>query len=464
MAAQLTEWERSHIDSIHWLVENASHIEQHFKVKERGPDVEKDKSKDWMTFRYFALDLYSALDYTWYLLYCHFSNGGHPDLTRKGTLLSFPSKPGGVKCSDNEDQDQRRKFMDDKTKLLWGDKFGPASHFYKEIGGAILGIQPKVRVDNRGDIVEVVGPLPGSDEESFALLHFYRNCVAHKDLICFLPKKTWVEINQNTREVKLITSDHPPDRPGFYCREMEKGYWLQIPESLGRAELQIDSQRLLLDVLKQLLCFVRMIVGKLLHAALIIPPAEFILKSCIKDLTIEPNYKQTKLQDGRYEVTVRGGIDGKPYSASQSRSSVPCSVDACYVDILRQLQRSLPPESFSNPHLSWYASELVRSPEPQDIKQAQAVNALQMLNQYFQNSSKIAKKLSWGPVGPQAVPDMEQFFLAQLELTLSYSQGQDILKISSGEKKEKGKKMAMQAAAEAVVGELTRLGLIRIVS
>ena len=86
-------------------------IEQHFQMKERGRDVEKDKLKYWMTFYYFALDLYSALDYTWYLLYCHFSNGGQPDLTRKGTLLSFPSKPSGVKCSNNEDQDQRGKYI-----------------------------------------------------------------------------------------------------------------------------------------------------------------------------------------------------------------------------------------------------------------------------------------------------------------------------------------------------------------
>ena len=46
---------------------------------------------------------------------------------------------------------------------------------------------------------------PG-DQESFVhvLLHFFRNCAAHKDLMHFIHKKSWVAINQSTREVKLV--------------------------------------------------------------------------------------------------------------------------------------------------------------------------------------------------------------------------------------------------------------------
>ena len=54
------------------------------------------------------------------------------------------------------------------------------------------------------------------DGESFAFLHFYRNCAAHRNLIKFMQKKSWVQINQITRETKLVNERH----------ENEEGYIL----------------------------------------------------------------------------------------------------------------------------------------------------------------------------------------------------------------------------------------------
>ena len=59
-------------------------------------DEDVERSADWLKFRGIVLDLYSVLDYVWYLLYCHFSNDGQRDLSEKGCELGFPYKKKGI--------------------------------------------------------------------------------------------------------------------------------------------------------------------------------------------------------------------------------------------------------------------------------------------------------------------------------------------------------------------------------
>ena len=80
-----------------------------------------------------------------------------------------------------------------------GDKIGEETHLWKEIGAIILKVQPKVIVCSSGAPETEKAEVQPGDEESFALLHYYRNCAAHKGLITFMPRKSVIEINQSTR-------------------------------------------------------------------------------------------------------------------------------------------------------------------------------------------------------------------------------------------------------------------------
>ena len=209
--ASLTGWETDHLENVHLLLEQARQSYLYFEEKElrSGKEVDCRPKEDWLKFRGIVYDLYSVLDYVYYLLYCHFSNKGELDLSQKSVRFGFPSRPFGVKTSDSSKHDQQKKFVQQRLKSLWGNKVGKETHFWSEIGDIILKVQPKLMVDRYG--TRAGGPeILTEDEVSFALLRFYRNCVTHKDLIRFkFVPNSWVEINQTTEEVKLVKTEVP---------------------------------------------------------------------------------------------------------------------------------------------------------------------------------------------------------------------------------------------------------------
>ena len=119
--ASLTQWERSQLESVHLLLEQAraaiGDLAEKDKALRSGRDV--DASRDWLKFRGITFDLYSVVDYTSFLLHCHLSNKGQPDLSRKTSHLGFPSKPAGVKTSRTPAHDQSKKF-EEKLQSFWG--------------------------------------------------------------------------------------------------------------------------------------------------------------------------------------------------------------------------------------------------------------------------------------------------------------------------------------------------------
>ena len=121
--ASLTGWERDHLENVHLLLEQAKQSYLYFEEMLRS-DKKADCSPqcDWLKFRGIVFDLYSVLDYVYYLLYCHFSNRGEPDLSRKSIYFGFPSRPYGVKTSDSPRYDQQEKFVKERLESLWGDK------------------------------------------------------------------------------------------------------------------------------------------------------------------------------------------------------------------------------------------------------------------------------------------------------------------------------------------------------
>ena len=290
--ANLTKWEEQHVGIIKLFLKEAKEGIEYFENEEKklrrqnsddfpAPAIGLDETQgQWLKFREIVINLYSVLDYTWYLLYCHFSNHGLPDLTEKCTQLGFPYKKKGIKTSRAPEHDQGRKFVEGKLRLIWGDTFGEGTHFWKEIAEVILSIQPKQEVDTSGKAIGGI-TLRGV-EESFELLHFYRNCAAHRDLIKFMPQKSWVEINQTTREIKLV-NERQDDRDNYYYKRLDKGFWIDLPGSSGRQ----DPSRLLHEVLQQLLNDVVKTTTRLLWSAFLLPRERLALECDISECKLK---------------------------------------------------------------------------------------------------------------------------------------------------------------------------------
>ena len=292
--ASITEWETYQLQHIHVLLQKASRILQEFKKKEDtlrsieslpvlgtrlgATDGDEETINDWFRFRDLTYNLYSVLDYTYFLLRSHFANNGDPDHSEH-LKSGFPYKRKGVKFSNNDNQDQRKKFVSEKLKFLFADKLGEGTHFWKDIGNIILSVQPMLFVGSDGLPVDEQGQptdddtpkIKTLDQTSCALLHYFRNYTTHRDLIHFLPEKSWIEINQTTREIKLVKEYQ--QREGFYYYVLEKGYWIHLPEdALGTKQ----DDRFLLEVLHQLFEFVKRITSKLLSSALFLTPRDVL--------------------------------------------------------------------------------------------------------------------------------------------------------------------------------------------
>ena len=336
--ASITEWETHQLQHIHLLLQKASRTLQKFKKKEDTlrvieslpvlgtTDGDEEVINDWFRFRDFTYNLYSVLDYTYFLLRSHFANNGYPDHSEH-SKSGFPYKRKGVKFSNSDNQDQRKKFLSEKLKFLFADKLGEGTHFWKDIGDIILSVQPMLCVGSDGlPVDELEQPTDDDapkiktlDQTSCALLHYFRNHTTHRDLIHFLPEKSWIEINQTTREIKLVKERQ--QREGFYYYTLEKGYWIHLPEdALGTKQ----DDRFLLEVLHQLLEFVKRITSKLLSSALFLP-ARYVLENHF-DGHLEISYHRiaTRMQAvcvmklyGGGEFTVNSNTYEQPRDAEQ---------------------------------------------------------------------------------------------------------------------------------------------------
>ena len=155
---------------------------------------------------------------------------------------------------------------------LFGGKFEKESNFWKDIGSIILSVQPKLPFDDARESADILAA-----QESFALLHYYRNCATHKSLVQFVSRKSWVEINQVTRETKLV--NERCEKEGYFYRELDKaGYWIYLPATSAVIR-DADQPRLLVEVLHQLIRFVKTTSSELLSSSLLLPQAKYILKN-----------------------------------------------------------------------------------------------------------------------------------------------------------------------------------------
>ena len=250
--SRLTSWEKDQLESIRLLLKKAISIQGYFEKTNQtlrrgdGAGTQQDSAgpvaTDWMKFREIMFDLYSVLDYTYFLLYCHFANEGRPDhFHENARKCNFPFKIQGVKtCLENQEcpHDKRNDFKKEKTEFLFKGKIREGTHFYRDIIEFFLELQPKLHVATSGSIIKL--EIPEGDVESLAILHYFRNCSTHRSLIRVEQKEVWIEFNQTSRvgRANLVPTEKKKleDETYYYLDKPLKGYILQLPEGLGAKE------------------------------------------------------------------------------------------------------------------------------------------------------------------------------------------------------------------------------------
>ena len=433
-----TEWEKKQLESIELFLKQAIQAIDYFvkkneSLRDADSDEDIDRSADWLKFRGIMLDLYSVLDYVWYLLYCHFSNEGQPDFSDKGCELGFPYKKKGIKSSETPEHDQKRKFMKERLKMIWGDKIGEETHFWKEIGATILSVQPKMIVDSSGTPQTVKAKVQPGDEESFALLHYYRNCAAHKDLITFMPRKSVIEINQSTRVTRLVTSVEK--REGCFCMELDRpGFWIQLPSSIS------EPSRLLVDVLTQLRDFVVSTASQLLRSALLLPSAKSILEHHIEGCrltTVSQNQQEMMVT-----ATMKDGTQIKKAASNENRAYA--EENAC-VKIIKSLPIGMFPYSPYSCFTSHYVCSL---PQVQKLERMPDGMYIKLLDDW-------KKKLE--AENMEVVVEYNKHFLVK-----SKPSGVVVFKLCSEMADSPSADETREAAANKLIDEGVRLGLIEV--
>lgn len=282
MAAQLTPWEEDQVTCIDLLLRNAEIKQAEFNRvhtllnEPQGLDGMEDNVR--LRFRSFLSDLYSVLDYTCYLLYSHYRNGGQPSYSAESRNVKFPytTKLKQFRGDPNEDPERalKRKRDDWITKqcqLI----FGGGNDQFRNL---MEDIQPKMSVNRAGDPIPAnESPEVEGDARSFSLLHFFRNYSTHRNLINLYSEVGVLHINLDTNERTFLPAgaDNQPQAngnipPGNIQRiEIAKGFWVEVPDlrRYNRGQLQVNDPTQptpLLEVVPQLLSFVKSTRDRLL--------------------------------------------------------------------------------------------------------------------------------------------------------------------------------------------------------
>ena len=463
--AQLSEWETQQIQSIHLLLEQADGVIDYFKdnekiLSDKAAKHSQDVDTEQLKFRLMMSNLYSVLDYTYYLLYCHFSNNGQPDFSSKSTQCGFPFKAKGVKVSKTESQDQSRKFVEDKLLFLWGSKIGERSHMWKDIGKILLAVQPKMKIDAKGAIVHKRPVVECGDEESFSLLHYYRNCCTHRGLISFEAKDMIFEIDQSTRSLSVVPERN--EREGVFSFDVPKtAYWIKLPGHVveyRQAREQIP--RMLIDVLQQLFSFTRRVCSELLCAAQLLPRAAQVVRSHFRVEDVKLNGVEVKPIEGKQHAKVTIVADKDVLTEKGDHVDKFEAEDIACTKLLSTLaKRRIHPV---RPYTYFYTSILRYDTDIPVVKFDSKKNNKQILHEYKQKLNNVSLTLSTSQDEPRPVEDRHGFFSVCKWAEVLDSDGLYFVHIESGECEGKGKDAANEEAAKKVVEELDRLGFVQL--
>ena len=122
----------------------------------------------------------------------------------------------------------------------------------------ICELQPRRKVDDARAGSQGL-ELPTADAECLAMLHHYRNCVTHRDLIRIWPEDTWVRFNRDRGCYEYVNEYQKGE--STYQQQLDgQRFWIKLPN-----RIKGNKFRLLVHVLDDLNHFGRETVTKLLQ-------------------------------------------------------------------------------------------------------------------------------------------------------------------------------------------------------
>jgi hypothetical protein len=250
MAGNLTQWEKDQIKTIDNLIQKCklryyAFEREHLRLNTAAPqDVETLKKglKESVPkrLRYFAADLYSALDYLCYVSYCHFKNDGKPTNSAEARNVKFPYK--NLKKSDVDGQEVSCKKQ--RENFAW-DHFITIYLYFQPGQFVLVDASTTERYDRfkryvlNCQVITKIGadgqPLQQQDQmeeaaTNFNTLHYLRNTTVHRNLVDINVHNGWLYLNllDGSHEFvpeRIPDRDNDPDQ----WQSIEGSRWVTVP-------------------------------------------------------------------------------------------------------------------------------------------------------------------------------------------------------------------------------------------
>ena len=263
-----TEWETKVIEKIDKLLKRCQLREIAFEEQKRRITEIQSKELVAQRLRYFAIDLYSVLDYLCYLSYCHFKSKGSPIDDAKARMVTFPYA-SNLRIAENQQDEEAFKSQRDeflKTRLK---NLGLPDDITSEYGKLIMRCQIITKVGEDGTTPVPEQPESSIDAKNFRVLYWLRNYTLHRDLVaavvaqkaylCYNKQdkslniepgiKTEDELNSDQNSYPINQEYHDSDIWEVF-ESNDPSYWIEIPpmgESYQRFEPLVRIAGLLLD-------------------------------------------------------------------------------------------------------------------------------------------------------------------------------------------------------------------------
>ncbi len=294
MAGNLTPWETDQIKTIDNLIQKCklrycAFESEHRVLNPATPqDVETLKESVPERLRYFAADLYSALDFLCYVSYCHFKNDGNPSNSAEARNVKFPHTKKLRKLIDVDGQElvsiRGQEVRGERGKFVWNnfrtmftcfqpDEFGPqdasTQQRYDRFEEIILNCQVITNIDEDGQ------PLQQQDQmeeaTAFNTLHFLRNTNIHRNLVDNTVHNGWLYVNLLDGSHEFVPQQIPDrenDPRNWQSIEVgQPGCWITIPSFISSRMENGDMLKRLLIVTQNILDFVTNARDELLKIA-----------------------------------------------------------------------------------------------------------------------------------------------------------------------------------------------------
>ena len=218
-----TEWERRQVNCIDKLLQRCKLRKIAFERQQLN--LGEDPSEELVSerLRYFAIDLYSVLDYLCYLIFCHFNNNGNRSDAQQARRVNFPSHLAG----------RERSEIEPLVNGLLGNFINnreATNPTYMELRELILNCLT----------TEGGGQPPSIEVKSLKALRYLLNCAVHRNLVVASDRVGVLYYNRNngTHEIvpgRINERENGPNGE-WVGTKVYPAYWVEILTEGNRFE------------------------------------------------------------------------------------------------------------------------------------------------------------------------------------------------------------------------------------